>query len=486
MHGARLRTIKQRKNKMLIARFILETVNPLHCGGNSDPILDQPVSRDAYGNYMLPGTSVAGVLRQFSSDLLGEQATKQLFGEINGTSTVASSVWCSDACLLDYDETEATSKLISGKDVNIPTGPFVRDHVKLELQTGVTSRGGKYDEEIVPLGARFSLELRADEWNEDSLDKEMHDNFLKLCSALKNNEIIFGGKRTNGYGHMFCKSCEVCEIDRHDPEQMLLWLKLNTEVSFKSIGIKTIELTDNKAEAVTTDRISGELEIPLKADGPVIVGGTNLRDLDEDMVCLLTPHYDYENATVKDLYTIPGSSLRGAIRHNVFRIANILGKDGSSIVDSIFGKIGVSEDKKENESTVGKVQVSDFYFDKDCATKAVQHVAIDRFIGGALEGALYDEKPVWSENEQINLTIKFKELTIEETKILMHSILDIVTGLVPIGGGVNRGNGTMHLCGMEDGLSAALDSNVPCHVLWNGDVYGKGDLSTFLELLDEE
>ena len=58
---------------MLIARFIIETVNPMHCGGGTDPLLDQPVTRDAYGSYFIPGTSLAGILRQLAKDRFGSE-----------------------------------------------------------------------------------------------------------------------------------------------------------------------------------------------------------------------------------------------------------------------------------------------------------------------------------------------------------------------------------------------------------------------------
>ena len=51
----------------------------------------------------------------------------------------------------------------------------------------------KYDEEIVPPGVKFAIELKLDGWNEEiSADKS--DAFLKLCSAIKQGLITFGGK----------------------------------------------------------------------------------------------------------------------------------------------------------------------------------------------------------------------------------------------------------------------------------------------------
>lgn len=470
---------------MLIARFIIETVNPMHCGGGTDPLLDQPVTRDAYGSYFIPGTSLAGILRQLAKDRFGPENEKLLFGELSSNKTESSSIWCSDAVVLDYDGISVSSKILKGLKVDISMGPFVRDHVRLDLGTDVTSRGQKFDEEIIPPGARFSFELRADEWNQTCLTQDVYDSFLSLCSSIRNNEISFGGKKTSGYGLFKCLKYEVCDIDRSEPSQMLSWLKLSQNISFQEVGLKTIALSDTSLKDTPSENVTGVLDVPLKSEGPLIVGGSNLKDIDSDidMVCLCTPYYDYANKTFHNRYTIPGSSLRGVIRHDIYRIAKILKLDADELINSIFGKID-SNDEGSN-SVAGKISVSDFYFDENVNSVQVQHVAIDRFTGGALEGALYDEKPVWSRDDQINLKINFKDLTVSETKLLLHAILDIATGLIPIGGGVNRGNGTLTLVGLSEGIQSAIDE-IDCNVLWNGDVYRKGDLSMLVEMLDGE
>lgn len=46
----------------------------------------------------------------------------------------ASLIWCSDAFVLDYDGKRACDKAVKGKSTEIPTGPFIRDHVKIDLK----------------------------------------------------------------------------------------------------------------------------------------------------------------------------------------------------------------------------------------------------------------------------------------------------------------------------------------------------------------
>lgn len=69
---------------MYIARFILQTKTPLHCGGGSDPSLDQPVNRDSYGLWRIQGSSVAGILRSYVRDAEPKQEDI-LFGHHNAS-----------------------------------------------------------------------------------------------------------------------------------------------------------------------------------------------------------------------------------------------------------------------------------------------------------------------------------------------------------------------------------------------------------------
>ena len=137
---------------MLITRFIVETRTPLHCGASDESLtLDQPVSRDPFGFWNMQGSSVAGLLRA-GLNSVDSEAADTLFGSMKDNS--ASLIWCSDAFVLDYDGKRACDKAVKGKSTEIPTGPFIRDHVKIDLKRGAAEHTGKFDEEIVPPGVR--------------------------------------------------------------------------------------------------------------------------------------------------------------------------------------------------------------------------------------------------------------------------------------------------------------------------------------------
>ena len=301
---------------MYIARFILQTKTPLHCGGGSDPSLDQPVNRDSYGLWRIQGSSVAGILRSYIKDAEPE-LEDILFGHQNrnfsSLDQSASLVWCSDASLLDFDDDFAFKKIASGKDIGFGVGPFVRDHVNIDLEKGTATDGGKYDEEIVPPGVKFAIELKLDGWNEE-LNADKSDAFLKLCSAIKQGLITFGGKTVSGYGKVVCTYAEVKELNLKNKDDLETYLNLSYAPKFSDNEGHSVELL--KVEDLTSKDDSlytGKLILPLVSNGPILVGGTNTKDSEVDMVCLMTPILDEKKKDYIYKYTIPGSSDRKSV-----------------------------------------------------------------------------------------------------------------------------------------------------------------------------
>ena len=80
--------------------------------------------------------------------------------------------------------------------------------------------------------------------------------------------------------------------------------------------------------------------------------------------------------------------------------------------------------------------------------KILNHVSIDRFTGGAVNGALFDEKTLYARGVHftteilVNREAEGKEHVIEAFE---RALDDACNGLLPLGGGVNRGNGTFSM-----------------------------------------
>ena len=69
-------------------------------------------------------------------------------------------------------------------------------------------------------------------------------------------------------------------------------------------------------------------------------------------------------------------------------------------------------------------------------------MAIDRFTGGAIKGALFSEKTVYGGNElKIKILVKMKDMDDDVVIAFEQTLDDICKGMLPLGGGVNRGHG---------------------------------------------
>lgn len=476
---------------MKIARLIFTLETPLHCGGGHDQFLDQPVTRDSAGFYMIPGTSISGALRAEALKLdesEGKKHTDMLFGTSRKDGfSGASLLWCSDAHLLDFDGECALSKFINGKHVDIADfqGPYIRDHVRIDDLTLTASKSGKYDEEIVPVGAKFAVEIKLDGWN-TNVPLEAKELFDKVMAKLMSDSIALGGKQTNGYGKIkFESNSQVREFDLCDIDDMKAFINLSSGPRFTdSDKGHRIEHTKYNFSAQHLQGVSGSISIKLSCLGPVMVSGHGDISAIADMTTMTVPKYIYGESSSKVQYepVIPGSSIKGVLHHRVQSIARLKGMSEDS-VERIFGAI------KGNHAGVGHVSVSDMLYENSHKEQLVQHVAIDRFTGGALESALFDEAPIWDSNSIFTLRLSVDNLLFKDFGLLAFALLDLAQGELAIGNGTNRGNGRFSV---RKGSDSALEC-LSCNLSFEDKVVnienGKGNIETALEILtrlDEE
>lgn len=440
-------------------RAIVELRTPLHCGGGDDNGFDQPVLRDALGCYRIPGSTLAGVLRGYAEEHFPEDVTARAFGNAGAGQTdeatgLASAVWCYDAPLLDFDNRPAAEKLARGEKARIGSGPYIRDHVRIDGETGAAANSGKFDEEFTPAGTRFALAFTLDGWMQPP-EPELVRLFDSLCAALEAGDIRFGGKAAGGFGHVRVleKSCRVFDLARE--EGMRAWLNLSESPLFAPHEGAEHRGAGQAAPAPRRDKgIYGELTLPLEADGPLLIGGgAALNDDDNNDVDIhfyAEPHNDYTAGEARLRRVLPGTSLRGVLRHRVRHVAESLGLAGEEICNGLFGAVSGRDGGRP-----GKLAIEDAVLEESRPVP-VQHVAVDRFTGGALEGALYSEGVLWSGKLAVNLCLRCAGLEDREAALLLHALLDLCRGDLPVGAGGNRGNGALRLKGLEQGWAAAL------------------------------
>lgn len=458
---------------MKIFRAILECATPLHCGGGEDWKIDQPVARDAFGLWYIPGSALAGSLRALGEELnspTDQQLTGQMFGDQNNELSIPSLVWCEDLCLLDYDSIPAPLKIIKGDQPEIKCELFLRDHVRIDLETGAGEDGGKFDMEIVPPGARFLLQIRCDGWNRELSDTE-EKYFNALCGLVLAGKMELGGKSGLGYGQYKVMSHEYLDLKMDTRKGMEAWLNYDGFAPLRS-G----EAPDLPAPALprAPGTLNGAIEIPLICAGPILIGGGAPATEEKDeagILFALTPFLKYKDkandtAGVELRPVLPASSIRGVLRHAFFDVMTglkIEDKIAREILKDIFGDVAGGEAKR------GKISISDApltYAGKN-PFATVRHVALDRFSAAPVEGALFNERPLWLPGTETTIKLDARELEAHEAALLWHVLLDLFEGSLAIGSGVNRGNGRLRLRFWDEDKQKAF-AQISGDMNWNG------------------
>ncbi len=445
-------TQKKEYTKRFLARVILEAVSPISLGsGDVDITTDAPVVKDVNGMPYIPGTSIAGVLRH----AMGNGNDDSLFGfqkvekgkEIGMGSklifTEGKLVHLNGNVLDGIQEINKREEFFQ-KYLNLP----IRQHVRIN-SAGTAQDGGKFDEQVAYKGSRFCFEIEyVAEENEDD------EVFKTILNKLQSNELRIGSGSRSGFGEMKVVSCKYKSVNFNEFDQRTAYLE-------KSSSLTETKFWDDVGEFGFGKNVKTLLEYKLSLQPEdFFLFSSGFGNENADISPVTEDYLDWEkNEFVENAILMPASSIKGAISHRVAFHYNRLheyyigskeaktGKDNFA-VKNLFG----SEGDKNGSETINKkrgcVMISDVIklTNKECGsnTKLINHVSIDRFTGGAIEGALFSEEVIYGKDNDFELTLfveadSLKPKCVKEA--LEATLNDICTGMLPLGGGVNRGNG---------------------------------------------
>ncbi len=406
-----------------IAHIIIEAQTPLKVGSNaSDFLQDSPVQKDFNNLPMILGTSLAGVLRKEFS----HSEAKELFGEKDGSKVIFS-----NALLVDENNKVQESLLLK-------KSPFLTifEHLPIREHTVISSKGvsdNKFDEEVVYKGTRFkfSIELIED-------DKE---SFERLLSMLSLSSLRFGGGSTKGFGKFKVLSIESKRFDAQN------YLTYSSSLNYVLRGeSRIVEAKENANYTKYTLKITPE---------DFFMFGSGFGDSDADATPVYEKVVDYASAKLfEEMILIPASSIKGALAHRTtFHYNSLIGntieaKNGIDNITEIFGE--AKNSKKEIDGSKGKVIFSDDFQTKE-DTKVFDHVSIDRFTGGAKDGALFQEKTIADDREYEIEILLHKDVNDKEREAFENALEDITIGMLPLGGATTKGHGVFTGSWSKDG-----------------------------------
>ena len=157
-----------------------------------------------------------------------------------------------------------------------------------------------------------------------------------------------------------------------------------------------------------------------------------------------------------DKPVIPGTSFAGAFRHRADLIATAIGwekhEDDADTVCEMFGPVhkqGEEHDESENIGLSASRVTIEERLVENVKPQWQDRVAIDRFTGGSLQSALFNEKPVYpcpmktTTETNVRLRLTLEEPDKAEIGLLLLTLRDFWYGHAALGGETSNGRGTL-------------------------------------------
>ena len=443
-----------RYNKRYLARVVIEAATPLAVGtGNKDVLTDALVARDLNGLPFIPGSSLAGVLRHSIGD---NNDKDSIFGFQERDKGRGSRLIFTDAVLLDANgeaqdglKTSKKSKFLSQYDA-LP----IRQHVRI-TEYGSTGKGGKFDEQVVYQGSRFVFEMEM----VDTDDNEAR--FLKVLDNIYTQLFRLGGGTRCGFGAMKVVDLKYRSLDLTHSEDLALYISKSSSLRQTWEGYKPY--SPGELEGQPWHEYVLELK-PLD----FFIFSSGFSDDDADITPVTESYITWnrnngEGNFVDDGVLIPATSFKGVLAH---RVAYHWNKINKNFIDEVNetrgnGKVGDENDavvklfgssgSDSNAISRGNVLLSDIIMEPPAddleklrGNKIFNHVTIDRITGGTIDGHIFTEKVTHLPHQSFKEVLYVKAEVLEDKVIkqaLERSLQDICDGLLPLGGGTNRGHG---------------------------------------------
>lgn len=432
-----------------IVRLTVEAATPLAVGTGkgSDILTDAPVAKDVNGLPYIPATSIAGVLRH-AMGYVDNKTDGNPFGYIDGAdnddSGHGSDIIFTDAVMVGK-EGKALDGIqnIEWKDefYRVFQDLPIRQHVRID-DKGTAEDKGKFDNEVVYKGTRFvfEIELVSDNDNDNHIENAI--KHLRYCT------LRIGGGTRKGYGKLKIVKCQQASLDLGKPEDLEKYLKKSSSLAEEWAGFTKISVIESLDDSKWT-----HYQLKLK---PLdfFMFGSGMGDSDADNVYVSELVVSQGESIDNNKHVlIPGSSVKGAIAHrtayhyNKIK-GNFAGKQNpkeitgsnNEAVAAIFG-----EKKSDNTFTRGRLLIDDVIKGQaEPKSKPFFHNKIDQFTGGTMDGALFQEKVIYDKDTEYTFDIYVENSALADDdikKAFVQSLRDICTGLLPLGGITNRGNG---------------------------------------------
>ena len=364
-------------------------------GETADNFRDVHVLKNRQGKPFIPGTSLCGVLREWL-ETIAPESVKEIFGDLND---MQSSIQLDDIAL-------ANCEIIS------------RDGVKIDGVTDTFVDGGKYDFEAVERGATGSLNLLINLRGCHSV-KKILEIVARLLKKLQDG-IRLGAFTAKGFGLVAVENLNASFYDFHDKADVIAWLtdKISTKKILPSLENFSAAKDDFVVDA---DFIFNSSFIIRDYTATEKINNTSVTA-----------------ATLKSRndFVIPGTSLKGILRHRAEYIFDKLGCD-KKILENLMGNSAGKSRFIVEESYISPKNFSEVLHTRN---------KLDRLTGGVLQGTLFTTKPVYQKNfgePTLKIHLEIRDAKNFEAGLALFLLRDLWLGHLAIGGEKAVGRGTV-------------------------------------------
>ncbi len=397
-------------------RIPVELVTPISISSGNAELTDHDVILTEDGMPFVPGSSVAGAVREYIKD---KKTADILFGNhsSNSTSSMSRIIF---------------SDLVFDKNVHIS----VRDGIALEEGMKTTRDTGKFDYQIVETHAKGTVFIECVLYDKDNLECEnVRTTIPEIIKGMNNGEIRFGFKKNRGLGRVktgekyFYKEFV---FDKNDSGVVQNYLDFCEDIYDESkYDSATITTDDAVSENISI------IKIPLRLEG-----GISIRTYSAVPDAPDFTHLTVSGADDKKVAVIPGSSWNGAIRARAFDILdNELGLEPeikNILKDTLRKFWGDCGNMKFQAS---KIIFSESKLEGSVPVRMTRN-KINRFDASTCDGALYTETAYFG--GQTELEIMFRDCGKEYLwciYLVDLALNDLKNGLLSVGGQTAVGRG---------------------------------------------
>lgn len=425
-----------------------ESAHGIH-SGHGDSLHDVLLVRDANGLPAIPGSSLAGVLRHAYARLHGAEAGDALFGML-GDEGHPSWLLVDWGLVHDANDEPCEGMIDPARIANDPIlgflqddKPLVRQRVRLDHR-GAAADTGKFDTTLIPAGARYTHWLGY--WCDGSqASLERWERLLDLLGG----PIRLGHGTRSGTGHFRTHALATASWDLRTAEG---------RAGYAQRPRLRREQHSLAPHASTAGVGPLEVRLQLQAEDGWRIGGgersLSPHEREPDLVPQHEARIEWQGGKGRpgrQLHLLPGSAIKGALRHRVAYHYRRLGQEWAEAslapteqcpgVRQLFGNA------EDDAGEAGILVFRDIQM-PEASTRVLMHNRIDRFTGGVMRGALFSEEVLWQTPLTVSITVlDGHEVEPRAREALQCALEDLASGWLPLGAGGSRGLGTFQLVG---------------------------------------